>query len=341
MVLTIASGTLFFNIPDAVVPHVAFGMIDRLLPTPAVETVHESPKTSVTFLGDLMLARRVETVLHLSGNDSVYSRMPGVSSTSYVVANFEGAIPEQHVKTPELTMSFSIDPVYLDGARMWGVTHFGLANNHSYDKGDEAFHNTYHEIKAHKMVPFGDQHIASTTFTVLQIGTSTVALAGIYAVSVAPDLAALTKQFASYSSTTLQVAYVHWGTEYVPIHTVAQEKLAHELIDLGFDAVIGHHPHVVQDIGVYKDAPIFYSLGNFIFDQYFSTAVQEGLSVSMVPMGQTVAFMLDPFTSVDMRTTPRLMHDFEKSDFLAALAKRSGATLQAGIMEGLLVVPRP
>jgi poly-gamma-glutamate synthesis protein (capsule biosynthesis protein) len=43
--------------------------------------------------------------------------------------------------------------------------------------------------------------------------------------------------------------------------------------------IIGHHPHVVQDIQRYKNKPIIYSLGNFLFDQYFSAATEKGMYV--------------------------------------------------------------
>jgi len=63
-----------------------------------------------------------------------------------------------------------------------------------------------------------------------------------------------------------------------------------KLIDSGADLIIGSHPHVVQEIELYhseernKDALIFYSLGNFIMDQYFSKETQESLIVGLVKM---------------------------------------------------------
>ncbi|HXG23747.1 MAG TPA: CapA family protein, partial [Chthonomonadales bacterium] len=44
------------------------------------------------------------------------------------------------------------------------------------------------------------------------------------------------------------------------------QQIARAAIDAGADMVIGHHPHVVQDTEIYKGKPIFYSLGNFVFD---------------------------------------------------------------------------
>jgi LAS superfamily LD-carboxypeptidase LdcB len=69
----------------------------------------------------------------------------------------------------------------------------------------------------------------------------------------------------------------HWGIEYKKIHNKRQETLAYKAIDNGADMVIGHHPHVMQDTQVYKDKPIVYSLGNFIFDQYFSADTMQGM----------------------------------------------------------------
>ncbi len=72
----------------------------------------------------------------------------------------------------------------------------------------------------------------------------------------------------------------HFGEEYKTVHNSRQEELAHGAIDSGADMVIGHHPHVIEDVEVYKDKPIVYSLGNFIFDQNFSTNTMRGMLFS-------------------------------------------------------------
>ncbi len=70
---------------------------------------------------------------------------------------------------------------------------------------------------------------------------------------------------------------IHWGDEYIEYPSNSQTMLAQSLIDLGIDLIIGHHPHVVQTIEKYKGKFIFYSLGNFIFDQNFSSSTTHGL----------------------------------------------------------------
>ena len=77
------------------------------------------------------------------------------------------------------------------------------------------------------------------------------------------------------------IVYAHWGEEYSSTSS-EQVRAAHAFIESGADAVIGSHPHVVQDLEYYLGKPIFYSLGNFIFDQWFSPEVMRGMGVRVV-----------------------------------------------------------
>ena len=78
------------------------------------------------------------------------------------------------------------------------------------------------------------------------------------------------------------VVSFHWGEEYKISANKFQKSLAHELIDAGADLIIGHHPHVVQEVEHYKNGWIFYSLGNFIFDQNFSKDTKKGIIVKVI-----------------------------------------------------------
>jgi poly-gamma-glutamate synthesis protein (capsule biosynthesis protein) len=75
------------------------------------------------------------------------------------------------------------------------------------------------------------------------------------------------KQIAENNDSDLIIAYMHYGNEYLEYANDDQKRISHELIDSGADVVIGSHPHVPQGFEMYKGKPIFYSLGNFIFDQ--------------------------------------------------------------------------
>ena len=74
---------------------------------------------------------------------------------------------------------------------------------------------------------------------------------------------------------------MHAGTEYTRTPMPQQITFAHAAIDDGADIVIGAHPHWVQTIEKYKGKYIFYSLGNFIFDQAWSQETMEGLTLKI------------------------------------------------------------
>jgi poly-gamma-glutamate synthesis protein (capsule biosynthesis protein) len=76
-----------------------------------------------------------------------------------------------------------------------------------------------------------------------------------------------------------RVIAIHWGDEYITKPSEKQIKLAYKLADAGFDLIAGHHPHVVQPVEKYKQSVIIYSMGNFIFDQNFSSLTSKGLAV--------------------------------------------------------------
>lgn len=86
------------------------------------------------------------------------------------------------------------------------------------------------------------------------------------------------------------VAVFHWNYEFELYPQPADREFAHHLIDLGVDAVIGHHAHIIQGFEMYNEKPIFYGLGNCYFPngEYggfqlnFKDAANRGLSVSLL-----------------------------------------------------------
>jgi poly-gamma-glutamate capsule biosynthesis protein CapA/YwtB (metallophosphatase superfamily) len=75
----------------------------------------------------------------------------------------------------------------------------------------------------------------------------------------------------------IPIVYTHWGIEYATTSSAYSRELAHSFVDAGAEIVIGSHPHVVEEHEIYNGKYVYYSLGNFIFDQYFSDDVQNGL----------------------------------------------------------------
>jgi poly-gamma-glutamate synthesis protein (capsule biosynthesis protein) len=137
---------------------------------------------------------------------------------------------------------------------------------------------------------------------------------------------------------TFLMVLIYWGNEYNLIQNDAQRSLAHKLVDSGADLIIGSHPHVVQGIESYNDRLIFYSLGNFIFDQYFSSKTQEGLMLSL-EVGEKKA-NCRPIPLESTRSQPQIMTTAKTKEWLTHLSSRSSSSLKDQILEGALTERR-
>jgi poly-gamma-glutamate synthesis protein (capsule biosynthesis protein) len=91
------------------------------------------------------------------------------------------------------------------------------------------------------------------------------------------DLAALVNDVEMLrAKSDVLILSIHWGIHFVPkVIAAYQREVAHAAIDAGVDIVIGHHPHLLKGVEIYKGKPVFYSLGNFALDP--PTAFQKDL----------------------------------------------------------------
>lgn len=298
---------------------------------------------SILFVGDVMFGRNVERLRKKEGNDYPIKGVESfLKKFKYVVGNFESAIPKTHQETPSFTFRFSVDESSVSVLKNAGFDAFSLANNHAYDYGSEGFEHAKEVCSSVDMLCFGAPsplnrydthlfHIQGGTIGVMALETVT----GNF-----NDTLAKTTIEVLQKESDIQIVYIHWGDEYLLRHSKEQERLAHFFIDMGADAVIGHHPHVVQDIEIYDNKPIFYSLGNFIFDQYFSPDVQEGVGIS-VSLGRTsIAYTIHGFTSKDTRSQPRLMDSVEKTRLLTRILPKVAGEKEVDGETGTFLLPR-
>lgn len=292
---------------------------------------------SIFFVGDIMLARDVEYKLSKQTPAYAFEALPLLHTAKWVVGNFEASIPEVHMPTASMVMRFSVSPALLTVLEAGRVTHLSLANNHALDYFEAGYMNSVTELEARDFNVFGHPvRIDESSVSYMEAGGRTVALVGINATyGDIPSTWRDTLAAASLQS-DIQIAYIHWGNEYELIHSAPQAELGHLLIDTGFEMVIGHHPHVVQDIELYGEGIIFYSLGNFIFDQYWNDDVSEGLMLELVVEPKELAVVLHPVETRTTRVKPRLMSELETATFLEKLARRSSLSLGESIKAGTI-----
>lgn len=295
----------------------------------------------IMFVGDIMLGRHVERLNKQFGTGYSFLNTTFLSDRpQHLVGNFEAAIPLTHIPTPNFQFRFSVHPNILPSLKMAGFSHVSLANNHTYDFGGKGFDNTKLELGEQNISSFGHPVDLSTSSVVfLPVKDITIAIVAIHTLFQTPASEKISAVLSYASSISdYQIAYLHWGDEYQLVHNRAQKELAQELITAGVDLIIGHHPHVVQDIQKIDDKVVIYSLGNFIFDQYFSADVQQGLAVYVYPENGRLYAALIPHTSINTRAQPRQMNPVETVIFLESLAARSLNSLTSEILAQKLLL---
>jgi poly-gamma-glutamate synthesis protein (capsule biosynthesis protein) len=293
-----------------------------------------------------MMGRRVERMAQELGEDFMWRRITDyLASVDAVVGNLEGPVPREHVETPDLTFRFSFPTSTLPVLARHHFRALSLANNHAYDAGIVGYEDTVAGCRLVDIACFGHPlRVGPESGTYLTLPTETIWILGLNLIGGTVDLEAVTTEFeAAGFLSPFRVAYIHWGDEYTPVPNASQRDLAHALIDIGFDAVIGHHPHVIQSVEIYRDRPIFYSLGNLVFDQYFSQPVQEGLLLHLTMTDALVRYRLVPVESWTERSVPGLLESDSAALYMEQLLRplATSSVVAVHVQAGEITVQRP
>ena len=262
---------------------------------------------TLTFAGDLLLDRGVRRVIEKSPHsqplppegrrerglsdsfhvlDSLFSSsIDSLFRTSQVVvANLE--CPATKIKAPVYKrFIFRAEPEWLPALRHHGITHLNLANNHAIDQGRQGLMDTRHNIIAAGMTPVGAGSnmqeavqpvlLAECSRRVWLLSSVRLMLENFAYLDDRPcvsqepmdSLIQRVRRLRRSDPRAVIIVSLHWGGEHTLKPVPAQRLDAHRLIDAGADALICHHTHTQQTIETYRGRPIYYSIGNFIFDQ--------------------------------------------------------------------------
>lgn len=187
------------------------------------------------------------------------------------VGNFEGVASNVTDNVGFAGEVFRVQPKFLQRLNHFDV--YGLANNHAMQHGKEAYQQTFDAISGYGSKCFGANKQKSV---VMNHQGKTVSFTGMClriddftdepSYWYNPEYKEIEKELKSLPKDAFKVLYIHWGNEYINRPSSAQKKFAHWLIDIGFDLIIGMHPHVLQGYEEYNGKYIFYSLGNFVFE---------------------------------------------------------------------------
>jgi hypothetical protein len=258
-----------------------------------VMAAHGGPAVDLLVGGDVMLGGRAKRHVKTSGGAHPFAAVrPLLSRSSVVLANLEGPLAAE-AEQQDRRFSYRVAPWTARALAEAGVGVVTLANNHLMDCGRQGVAETL-EILANagvRAVGAGANTATAHEPAIFVTSSGLVGVLGYYwnrrcaATDLQPggamdDDASLARDIPTLrQNVDLVVVTSHWGVPYERVPADAERARARRAIDLGADAVIAHHPHVVQPLEVYRGRPIFYSVGNFAFGSGNSKA--EGLLVGL------------------------------------------------------------
>lgn len=232
-----------------------------------------SAERRVSFLigGDMMFARGIHATFESNLKESVAHIGDRLFwGTDASIINLEGAISAKPVRPdPGPTFTFVFPPQTVDVLKYMHIDAVSLDNNHANNAGPGG------EQVTADLLAKQDIGVLPQTFEGEGLKLTVIGIHTLWGVK---DITGQIRDIKQDPDQRV-IIFPHWGVEYEPIHTKQQEELAHLWIDAGADAVIGSHPHVIQDAQMYKGKPIFYSLGNLLFDQDWSIPTQQGMLI--------------------------------------------------------------
>ena len=241
---------------------------------------------TIAFTGDILLDRGVRQQIERDGIESIFDKKADsvFRCSDIVVGNLE--CPATKLNTPMMKkFVFRAEPEWLEALRAHGFTHLNLANNHSVDQGRRGLVDTWHNVERYGMTAVGVGNtmaeaaqpvmLAEYPRKVWLIASLQMALEHFPYLPEAPSvnqesidsMLVRIRALREEDSTAVIIVSLHWGQEHTLEPTPIQRSAARRLIDAGADALICHHTHTLQTIEQYHGKYIYYSLGNFIFDQ--------------------------------------------------------------------------
>ncbi len=242
-----------------------------------------SSSVKVLVVGDMMLDRNVRNTINKIGFEKYFAGVRDiVQNTDVAVANLEGTFTTNPSVTADLInkdLQFTFDPALAQALSNLGFDVLGLANNHSFNYGKEGLESTRRYIGSAGMLYYGDPFNKDEISTVITKNGIKIGFVGFHEFYYTNFDLVQTEIVRLRKDVDVLIVTPHWGIEYQKEPTDDMVRWAHQFIDNGADIVIGAHPHVIGTSEIYKNKKIYYSLGNFAFDQYFSKATMEGLGL--------------------------------------------------------------
>lgn len=245
-----------------------------------VQEFDAAPDVTFLFTGDLCPIYRLDAMLAQGRIDDAFGDTRDLFKRSDVnVINLEAPLCSKENPIDKLGPNFKSDPAVGNALAEVPVHVACLANNHIMDQGEPGLNETLDRLDeagvnyvgAHRTDPdcggVLEMTVNGVSTALINYGTAEGVIPRQGAGPTRLDAIPLRRVVENAASRCdAVIAIVHTGKEQVLFPAPGLINLCRDLIDSGAAAVVCHHPHVPQGIEIYRDRPIAYSLGNFLFD---------------------------------------------------------------------------
>ncbi len=290
--------------------------------------------------GDIMLSRGTRKYIDQYGSNYPFSEIRDeIITHDIAIANLECPISSRGKRfSPNKGIYFRAHPDVVEGLKYSGFNVFTLANNHILDWGMDAAADTMHYLKEEGLyfsgVGFSKEEASKPVqFDLKGVQVGIICYNDIYPFTMMYNGRNIeTNCLDSQTEEKIRdlkevfdvlIAAVHTGTEY--LQEPENEKICkmRNLVDYGVDVVLGTHPHVVQEIEVYRESLIVYSLGNLIFDQNWSPETSRGILLEIAFVGENPVYF-SPTPVLIENARANFVSDEEAVSVLSSLNQTKG-----------------
>lgn len=252
------------------------------------------PPLSLLIVGDIMLGGRSRRFIREYGSGYTFEALlPILQHSHIVVGNLEGPLTRKATKPSTRNYAYRVNPEVANSLKQARISVVTLANNHILDCGREGVLDTLEALARAGVDALGagvDDKAAHTP-VIREAARKRIGLLSYYwnprcaATERLPGSARDSPEKLEADIRGLReqadriLVMFHWGNPYQLKPLPEDRAKARFAVDCGADAVVGHHPHVIQPFEVYRGRPIFFSIGNFAFGSGNSRA--EGLMIGL------------------------------------------------------------
>ena len=285
----------------------------------------EPVSTTVVAVGDIMLSRHVGTKIRQANDTTLPFKYTAdvLKNGDITFANLESPFYDQGGPITE-GMVFKAEPNTIEGLVFAGIDIVSLANNHFGNQGNKGMIYTFDWLKSHNISYSGGGNNISEAKKCTIIEKNGLNFCFLSYVDMTatgtPEIYTADEKYPGlnpyYDSSNIEqdissakniadvvVVSFHWGVEYQKNQNQRQIDIAHRAIDSGASLIIGHHPHVTEPYEQYKNGYIFYSLGNFVFDQMWSEETRKGEIATISFKGKEIE---------NIKVTPIMIYNYNQ-----------------------------